>query len=398
MLPLESKVMLGALVEPGLLKIAGLAELAEGRYPLHRMALDIRELPEAASSPDLMLLPWAAIIAPTGHVFDGDGDERSLVLLGDQGIAKVGDVIEIDRLRGKAAVRYRRGDNGNVLFATERCNSFCLMCSQPPRQVQDDWRVQHLLELIDLIDVTEPSLAISGGEPTLLSNGLARVVEKCADVLPSTQLHILSNGRLLNDTALASQFRDIHPNLSWGVPLYGDHYALHDYVVQSEGAFAQTIRGLYALNAAGQRIEIRVVLVKPSLERLQQITRFILRNLSFVEHVALMGTEPIGFAKAHHEQLWADPANHHAELCGSVEALSQAGVPVSLYNMPLCMLPHQLWPFARQSISNWKNDYLDVCATCTVKNRCGGFFSWVTPQWTSSAVKPILETDTCQMH
>jgi len=300
-------------------------------------------------------------------------------------------VVELNPLQKKVAIRYRRGDTGNVLFATERCNSYCLMCSQPPRDVQDDWRVRHLLDLIDLIDPEEPSLAISGGEPTLLGDGLVDVVAKCAHVLPNTHLHILSNGRL-RETGLHAKFAGLHPNLSWGIPLYGDRYALHDYVVQSEGAFAQTLRGLYALEAAQQRVEIRVVLVKPTVERLIQLARYIWRNLPFVEHVALMGIEPIGFAKAHQRELWADPADYGEVSSDAVGLLAEGGIPVSLYNLPLCALDRSLWPYAVQSISPWKNDYLPACDGCSVRQRCGGFFSWVTPAWTSRSISPILET------
>lgn len=390
MLPLETKAAVSDLSSPLLVKLAGLPELAEGAYPLQRMALDLRALPPERLSSDLLNLPWGA------YVDSADDDRRAYPpgrpiarLQGDPKIAKPGDVIEMDPYRQRVAIRYRRGDNGNVLFATERCNSYCLMCSQPPRQIDDDWRIQHLCDLVDLIDRSEPSLAISGGEPTLLGPGLATVIAKCAKALPDTHLHVLSNGRLLGDTALTAQFEGIHPYLTWGIPLYGDHYALHDHVVQSEGAFAQTLRGLYALEGANQRIEIRVVLVKPSVDRLEQLTRFILRNLPFVEHVALMGIEPIGFAKAHHAALWADPADYVDALQTAVDALSRRGTAVSVYNLPLCTLPPALWPYAQQSISHWKNDYLPACAGCAVKKRCGGFFSWVTPQWTSRAVRPI---------
>lgn len=387
MLPLETKASIAGLSRPTLLKLAGLSEIAEAALPFERMALDLRALPCEAQSADLLDLPWAAFVGDDHSA--APADRPTAHLAGDARIARPGDVIELDPYRQRVAVRYRRGDNGNVLFATERCNSFCLMCSQPPRQVEDDWRVQHLCELIELIDRSEPSLAISGGEPTLLGTGLGTVIAKCAEALPDTHIHVLSNGRLLGRPELAHHFEDLHPHLTWGVPLYGDHYALHDYVVQSEGAFAQTIRGLYALEAAGQRIEIRVVLVRPSFERLEQLTRFILRNLPFVEHVALMGIEPIGFAKAHHAVLWADPADYAAALQASVDAFGRRGMAVSLYNLPLCTLPRPLWPYAQQSISHWKNDYLDACTDCAAKSRCGGFFSWVTPQWTSRAVKAI---------
>lgn len=388
MLPLETRAELAPSVKANLLKVVGLGDFAQSTIPLERMALDLRDVPTAQVSDALLGLPWGAVLPASGlNLADAAPAVR---LEGPAGLCKAGDVVELNPLQRKVAIRYRRGDTGNVLFATERCNSFCLMCSQPPRQVEDDWRVRHLLDLIDLIDPDERSLAISGGEPTLLGDGLVNVVSKCAEVLPDTHLHILSNGRL-RQPGLHAKFEGLHPNLSWGIPLYGDHYALHDYVVQSEGAFSETLRGLYALDAANQRVEIRIVLVKPSVERLVQLARYIWRNLPFVEHVALMGIEPIGFAKAHQKELWADPADYASSLSEAVTLLAEGGIPVSLYNLPLCALDGSLWPYAVQSISPWKNDYLSACEKCSVRDRCGGFFSWVTPAWTSRSVSPILE-------
>lgn len=396
MLPLESKAVISRPLGAQLLKVVGLSDFPSAILPFERMALDIRDIPAGLVGGQLLDLPWGGIVqSPEAPRI---GEHPYLAILGDQRVAKSGDVIEVDPLRQRVASRYRRGDNGNVLFATERCNSYCVMCSQPPRQVQDDWRVIQLLDLIDLIDSDEPSLAISGGEPTLLGNGLVDVVERCASVLPTTHIHILSNGRLLDGSTLHSRFEGIHPNLSWGIPLYGDHYSLHDYVVQSEGAFAETLRGLYALEAAKQRVEIRVVLVRPAFERLPQIARFIQRNLPFVEHVALMGIEPIGFAKAHHADIWADPADFVDQLAAAISTFDLSGIGVSLYNLPLCVIDRSLWQYAAQSISTWKNDYLPACTSCSMKTRCGGFFSWVTPAWISRAVAPIKETETCPAH
>lgn len=395
MLPLEVKASIRQLDRTTMLKVAGVAEIASAAHPFDRMALDVRALPPGALSNELMDLPWGGFVCDEASP---PHQRPTIVLQGEARIAAIGDVIEADPVLQRVAIRYRRGDNGNVLFATERCNSYCLMCSQPPREVEDNWRVGRLCDLVDLIDRTEPSLAISGGEPTLLGHGLVRVIEKCAAILPDTHLHILSNGRRLNDIAYSRLFQDVHPHLTWGIPLYGDHYRLHDYVVQREGAFAETLRGLYSLSAARQRIEIRVVLVKPSFDRLPETARFIRRNLPFVEHVALMGIEPIGFAKGHYQALWADPADYKHQLLAAVDELSRSGIAVSLYNLPLCVLPRKLWPFAQRSISAWKNEYLDVCSDCSVKSACGGFFSWVTPKWTSRAIKPIREANVCRMH
>ncbi|KAG1529699.1 hypothetical protein G6F50_017820 [Rhizopus delemar] len=104
-----------------------------------------------------------------------------------------------------------------------------------------------------------------------------------------------------------------------------------------------------------------------------------------------MGIEPIGFAKAHQADLWADPIDYAHTLTEAVETLAEAGIPVSLYNLPLCALDRSLWPYAVQSISPWTNDYLPACDACAVRSRCGGFLSWITPAWTSRAISPVLE-------
>ena len=37
--------------------------------------------------------------------------------------------------------------------------------------------------------------------------------------------------------------------------------------------------------------------------------------------------------------------------------------------------PRRLWPYAVRSISDWKNDYLEICHSCSVRNACGGVFT-----------------------
>jgi His-Xaa-Ser system radical SAM maturase HxsC len=396
MLKLDAKVRFEGWSKPILLKVSDLAEFSSGIFPLARMVLDLRDPKVRAAAPTLSNLPWAGFLV----------DSKEQVPVGRPWVAMPpdtldahpGDVIELMPSVRKAALRYRRGANNNILFATERCNSFCLMCSQPPRDIPDDWRVNHLCALTELIDRTEPSLTITGGEPTLLGQGLNRVIEHCAAILPNTSIHVLSNGRNFGQGDLASSFTGAHRFLTWGVPLYGDHYALHDYVVQSAGAFAETIRGLYKLDAASQNIEIRIVLVKPVVKRLSALTRFLYRNFPFVKHVALMGTEPTGFARANRDALWIDPVDMADALTEAVEFLSRRNMKVSLYNLPLCAMPQPLWPFARRSISDWKQHYLPACESCSIKEQCGGLFAWVTPDWTSRAIKPFQGELLCENH
>ena len=95
----------------------------------------------------------------------------------------------------------------------------------------------------------------------------------------------------------------------------------------------------------------------------------------FVDHVALMGLELTGFVKSNLEGLWVDPYDYRNELKAAVETLATAKMRVSIYNTPLCVIPESIRRFSASSISDWKNDYLDECLSCSAQEQCGGFFS-----------------------
>src|SRR5690348_13435464 len=46
------------------------------------------------------------------------------------------DIVSVEP-SGTVRTLIRHNSRSNTLFATDRCNSFCLMCSQPPREVDD---------------------------------------------------------------------------------------------------------------------------------------------------------------------------------------------------------------------------------------------------------------------
>jgi His-Xaa-Ser system radical SAM maturase HxsC len=160
-----------------------------------------------------------------------------------------------------------------------------------------------------------------------------------------------------------------------GIPLYSDLSHIHDYVVQADGAFDETIRGILNLKRLGQRVELRVVIHKQTYERLPELAEFITRNLTFVDHVAWMGLEITGFTRANLRDLWVDPYDYQRQLRDAVLVLSTFGLNTSIYNLQLCTLPAELWHFARHSISDWKNEFMPECNGCTKRSECGGFFS-----------------------
>lgn len=300
-----------------------------------------------------------------------------------------GDIIKYSPERNKIDVLYRQSSNTNSFLLTERCNSFCLMCSQPPRDIDDSYLVNDIIKTMSLIDQSEDQIGFSGGEPTLLGDSFFRLVEAAKFHLPQTHLHILSNGRLFSDLHFTSKVSAIkHRSIRFGIPLYSDIDYIHDYVVQAKGAFNETIKGLLNLKRCGINIELRVVVHKQTYKRLPKLADFIVRNLPFVDHVALMGLEIMGFARANLGELWVDPYHYQSELMNAVKILEAGRVKPILFNHQHCLIPKELWSYSQKTISDWKNEYLEQCKSCDMLSECGGLFSSAKYKY-SDHIQPI---------
>lgn len=302
-----------------------------------------------------------------------------------------GDIVYVGN-DGNINTLYRINSNHNTLLATERCNSNCLMCSQPPRDRNDIPILYDIhKKLIPLIPKDCIELGVSGGEPTLMGELFFSMMEQLKHELPNTEIHVLTNGRSFAWNHLAEKLAAINNRrLMLGIPVYSDYYQQHDYIVQAENAFYQTILGLHNLSRYDQRLEIRVVLHKQSIPRLTKLASYIYKNLPYVEHVAFMGLEYIGYTPKNIDKLWIDPYDYRDELSDAVEYLASQGMHVSIYNTPLCVLPERVWKYARKSISDWKNEYLPECKNCTKFSSCGGLFTWNLKKH-SEYIRPFME-------
>jgi His-Xaa-Ser system radical SAM maturase HxsC len=300
-----------------------------------------------------------------------------------------GDILGFHPRKKQFRTIYRLSSAHNSFLVTERCNHYCLMCSQPPRDVDDSWILREIRDALPLIDKRTRTLGFTGGEPLLNWQDFIGILVACRDILPKTAVHVLSNGRAFASTEIVDRWASVrHPDLMVGIPIYSAVDAVHDYVVQAKGAFDETVLGVLKLKDRGQRVEIRVVLHAITAPRLFATSQWIARNLPFVDHVALMGLENTGFAIANDHLLWIDPLDYKEQLAESVEVLTASKVRVSVYNLPRCVLNRSVWPFARQSISDWKNAFVAECETCCEKSRCSGFFTTGRPHY-SRGIKAI---------
>lgn len=319
------------------------------------------------------------------------GPYNTVILPSEFSYLAAGDVVRIDPVAKRLRVLYRAQAPSNSLLLTERCNHYCVMCSQPPKAADDTQVARDVLAALPLFSKNTRELILSGGEPTLVGDLFFDILKKIRGHLPDTSVHVLSNGRSSADRNFSERVGALNlPDLMFGVPLYSDDPDRHNFVVQAKGAFDETINGILNLKSAGVRVEIRVVLHRYTIPTLVNLASYIATNLTFVDHVAFMGLEAMGFAKSNWDDLWIDPRDYQDELKEACRLVSRKGVRASIYNLPLCWLDPSLSKHYVSSISDWKNEYLSACSKCAAASRCGGFFSSnVQKQVTEDSLVPF---------
>ena len=303
---------------------------------------------------------------------------------------KNGDIVFINSKKDFLHTLFRKESRHNSILLTEQCNHYCLMCSQPPKKADDSYLLRRTFELIKMIPSETRSIGFTGGEPTLYGEALIELIRQVKLQLPSTSIGLLTNGRRFCEKEFARRFAEVkHPDCMLGIPIYSDDPVRHDYVVQAQGAFDETIRGILNLKRFGQKVEIRIVLHRQTIDRLVSTCEFICRNLVFADHVALMGLEITGFTRPNLDLLWIDPYDYKEILSEAVSVLNSYGMNASVYNHQLCVVNKDIEGNYRKSISDWKNEYLEACVPCARKAECGGFFSSSKMYKHSANIRPF---------
>jgi His-Xaa-Ser system radical SAM maturase HxsC len=302
-----------------------------------------------------------------------------------------GDILSLNP-DGRVTKLWDLRSRHNVIFVTNLCDCRCLACPQPnapdPKDIfaQNKWTLKHVPR-----GSTSP-ITFTGGEPTLKEKELSTLLEICKKRVCSVPVFLLTNGRRLSNFEFAKRIADINiPNLTFCVSIYGDVDEIHDYCVGAKGAFQETVRGLHNLARLNKQVELRIVIIRNNYRRLLQIAEFIYRNFPFVLHVAFMGMESTGKAWENIKEVWVDPVEYMSQLHAAIQHLHHRNLNTSIYNLPFCLLPRQLWPFSRDSISDWKKILLPICSPCVLREKCPGCFT--TSQIQSSYIHPISDSD-----
>ncbi|MDR1313050.1 MAG: His-Xaa-Ser system radical SAM maturase HxsC [Deltaproteobacteria bacterium] len=292
---------------------------------------------------------------------------------GTEGVEE-GDIVMLTS-DGTVTVLWGANSSQNSLFVTKACNCDCLMCPQPPaiHDPQDLVRAEKVLDCLRSRSVKQ--ICITGGEPTVLGARFLKVLERCSREHPEAAVNVLTNGKLFSDPEFAGKTASASNGKAlFCVSLHSDIDTVHDRLVGARGSYAAAQAGIYNLAKLGCAVEIRHVISKGNFNRLKRFSEQMYSYFPFCAHYAFMGMEICGQAFKNFDEINVSPLEYRDCLEEAVMSMYRAGLPVSVYNVPLCLCSEKTRPFARQSISSWKNIFMSQCEECSKKDKCAGFF------------------------
>ena len=286
-----------------------------------------------------------------------------------------GDIIKV-HADGRICRLWDSTSIHNCLFVTERCNFRCVMCPQPPGTDDEKTHLDNL-KILQLLPAHSVSMiGITGGEPTLYPERLIEYFDIINEKFPTARVEVLTNGSLLSNFELAKRLALAAPyDICYCVSIHGDTPSLAESIMRTSFGWDRAMSGIMNLARLQQPVEIRVVITKRNHKFLNDIAYFISRNMPFASHIAFMGQEVTGLARENFDEIWVEPLEYRVELSKAVQYLADIGFDVSIYNVPLCLLPSICHRYAARSISDWKQCYLDGCGKCGKRDACCGFFS-----------------------
>jgi len=272
---------------------------------------------------------------------------------------------------------------------TRRCNNHCLFCHDTDRHDGTAVPLEQVsAEIRAGRERGATRLVLSGGEPTIHPAFLDAVA--LGRRAGYRWVQAISNGRmfaydLFTRRAVAAGLDEAT------ISMHGHTAELHDALAGAPGAFAQGLRGLRNLQAAGRVVSVDVVVCRPNVRHLADILRFFL-GLG-VREFDLLHLVPFGRAfEERRADLVYDPRAERAHVLEALELAKLPGVHVWTNRWPAPLLegaehliqdPHKILDELRGTFEGF-SAYLETgdgpecrgerCGRCFLDGFCRALF------------------------
>lgn len=228
------------------------------------------------------------------HLIYHDG-KNSIVYTYESGNIEVKehDIITISENGMIIRTHYSYGSEVDI-FVTNHCNSNCIMCplSEYSRKKKSPQYNQWLMKYIQALPREVGFINVTGGEPTLAGEYFLDVMDTLREKFQKSGFQLLTNGRSAADFRFLKNVLHHCPSgMLFAIPLHSCIPEIHDEITQSKGSFVQTDQGIKNLLKLNQRVEVRIVLSKVSIETAEKTAEYIIENYKGITTVNFVARE-----------------------------------------------------------------------------------------------------------
>lgn len=287
-----------------------------------------------------------------------------------------------------------------------KCNSHCVMCTNPDYYIRNDIKADYTFagiknrldrykkgseEFSKFNDV--PSVfTFTGGECTM-NPDLFKIVDYAFKEFPHTRMDLLTNGRRFSDPKFALKTLRLFPDLYYIIPLHGHNARIHEAVTRAPRSYQEVIEGVQNLFKFGlepHRMEIRVVVVGFNFRYLAEIAETIMREWPEVKRLVYIFMEPEGQAEKNLRSIKVE----YTETTPYVKKLATFAKHFDLfklYHFPLCTQHPSTWHLIDRTLDKSERSFIDACDDCTMRKYCLGVHNEYIGNIGIGEIKPILD-------
>jgi len=176
-----------------------------------------------------------------------------------------------------------------LLNVGKRCNNKCIICDELQRKGEEEKTIKQIKGELDNARKKTESIIISGGEPTIRLDILKII--SYAKQIGFKKIAIETNGRML-------YYRDFCKNVveaganEFNIYFLGHNAKIHDSITGAQGSWKQTIQGIKNLVKMGQKVIVKVVIVKKNYRHIIEILK-LLDNMKITSVQLIISRMPI---------------------------------------------------------------------------------------------------------
>ncbi|MBU2529483.1 MAG: radical SAM protein [Elusimicrobia bacterium] len=286
-----------------------------------------------------------------------------------------------------------------------KCNSNCIMCTNMDSFIKQNsarYDLKHQIKKFEnyLIHggtyVTNSKdtsfLSLTGGEPTLHPD-FFKLITYFRRRVPGSRMVLLTNARKFASPAFTKKFMSLaKPPFEIGCALHGSTAAKYEAITRAKGAFAQALKGIENILklSNGQRLEIRIVLIKQNIKDFENILRLLLRKFPDTSkyRIVVIQYEIEGMSLINHKKIALTLKESSAIINRSFNSIRKFE-DFRLYHFPLCVLSAGLRKYAWITLPREDRIYKKECGKCSQKKKCLGLMKSYVQYFGSDEIQSL---------